>query len=165
MGKPSVGQTGRARAARGSRLTVRHPAQAMVEFALTVSFMSLLMVGVVDFARVFYFDVVTSGAAMEAARSSASGLPDSDLINVAKTSAPTWMQDGLTVTINPPSSTRKRLGESTTYNPMWTTATVTYNFTPLTPLAVAFMGNSHLLTRKVSQRMRTPCSDSSTATC
>jgi hypothetical protein len=161
MGQPSVGQTGRARAARGFRPRGRHAAQAMVEFALTSSFMALLMVGVVDFARVFYFDVVTSGAAMEAARSSASGLPDSDLINVAKTSAPTWMQSGLTVTVTPSAATRKGLS----LTPMWTTATVTYDFTPLTPLAAAFMGNSHTLTRKVSQRMRTPCVDSATATC
>ena len=68
MGQPSVGPTRRTGAARGSSLTGRHAAQAMVEFALTSSFMALLMVGVVDFARVFYFDVVTSGAAMEAAR-------------------------------------------------------------------------------------------------
>src|SRR5688572_20410796 len=99
MGQPSLGRIRRAHAARGVRFGCRQAAQAMVEFALTSSFMALLMVGVVDFSRVFYFDVVTSGAAMEAARSSASGLPDSDLINVAKTSAPTWMQSGLTVTI------------------------------------------------------------------
>src|SRR5215211_5309304 len=105
MGQPSLWQTGRARAARGSSLTGRHSAPALVEFALTSSFMALLMVGVVDFSRVFYFDIVTSGAAMEAARSSASGLPDSDLINVAKTSAPTWMQSGMTVTITPSSAT------------------------------------------------------------
>ena len=65
------------------------------------------------------------------------------------------------MTITPSSATRKGLS----LTPMWTTATATYNFTPLTPLAAAFMGSSHTLTRKVSQRMRTPCSDSSTATC
>src|SRR5215217_8886915 len=126
MGQPSLGPIRRAYAVRGASSGCRHPAQAMVEFALSASFMALLMVGVVDFSRVFYFDVVTSGAAMEAARSSASGLPDSDLINVAKTSAPTWMQSGMTVTITPVSGTRKNLGQPTYDNPMWTTATVTY---------------------------------------
>jgi hypothetical protein len=161
MSQPSLGWLRRAHVARGGRCGGRQAAQALVEFALTSSFMALLMVGVVDFARVFYFDVVTSGAAMEAARSSASGLPDSDLINVATTSAPAWMQSDLTVTITPSSGTRKGLG----LTPMWTTATATYTFTPLTPLAAAFMGSNHTLTRKVSQRMRTPCSDSATATC
>jgi len=137
------------------------PAQALVEFALTGSFMALLLVGVVDFARVFYFDVVTSGAAMEAARAAASGLPDNDVYAVARTSAPSWMSSDLALAITPSSSTRAALGTT----PVWTTGTASYMFTPLTPLTSTFMGSSITFTRKVSQRMRTPCVNSATATC
>src|SRR5262245_48464742 len=76
--------------------TARQRGQSMVEFAVITSLMVVpLMVGMVDFGRVFYFDVVVSAAANEAARAAALGLPDADVRLAARNSAPSWLSSAL----------------------------------------------------------------------
>src|SRR4051794_33419559 len=69
--------------ARAGRLSARgraagRPGHALVEFALIASMLCLMAVGVVDFARVYYEDVVVGGAALEGARAAAQGAPDNN---------------------------------------------------------------------------------------
>src|SRR4051812_37755585 len=75
----------------GSAGTDRPHGQALVEFALTMMVLGMLLVGVADFARAFYFDVVVSGAANEGARVSAGGGSNDTVRTAAQASAPSGL--------------------------------------------------------------------------
>ncbi len=148
---PAQGARGEERRRRG---------QALVEFALTVTMLALMLVGVADFARAFYFDVAISSAANEGARVSASGGSDDTVRAAARASAPSGMICSSCVTVSPSQATRAStsgVGACSPSTCIWTTVTVTYTFAPFTPLAVAFVGHQVTLTRSVTERMRSPC--------
>jgi Flp pilus assembly protein TadG len=142
----------------------RQRGQSMVEFAVITSLLIVpLMVGMVDFGRVFYFDVVVSAAANEAARAASLGLPDADVRLAAQNSAPSWLSSALpdaNITITP-----SQAGRTAGTTQVWTTVTVSYVFTPITPLTQMMVGANHTITRSVSQRMRGPCVTSAGAAC
>src|SRR5581483_12286251 len=75
--------------------------QALVEFALTISVLAMLLVGVADFARAFYFDVAISSAANEGARVAAGGGSDDTVRAAARASAPSGMICSSCVTVSP----------------------------------------------------------------
>jgi Flp pilus assembly protein TadG len=138
----------------------RQRGQALVEFALTVSVMAMLLVGVADFARAFYFDVVVSGAANEGARVSAGGGSDDTVSAAARASAPSGVICSSCVTVTPSQAARADPTATGACSPstcVWTTVTVTYSFAPFTPLVAGLVGNQVTLTRSVTQRMRAPC--------
>jgi Flp pilus assembly protein TadG len=126
--------------------------QALVELALVVSLMALLLVGAVDFGRIFYFDVLVSAAALEGARAAAAGAPDADVVAAAQNSAPGPIGSGLAVTVRPVAAQRT-VGAT----PVWTTVTVSYEFTPVTVFARSLLGEGYTFERRVSQQMRTAC--------
>jgi Flp pilus assembly protein TadG len=130
----------------------RRRAQALVEFAVVLSMLAILLVGAVDFARVFYFDVLVSAAALEGALAAAAGAPDDQVLVAARETAPTAVASVLTVAISPPAAQR-----TTGLAPVWTTVAASYTFAPVTPLARSLIRESITLTRSVSQQMRTPC--------
>src|SRR5581483_1662746 len=107
----------------------RQPGQALVEFALVLGVMAVALVGVADFARVFYYDVVASAAAAEGVRAASLGSPDADVVAAAQQSAPASVAPGLQVTVAPAPSAR-----TTGAVPVWTTVTVRYTVPPLTLL-------------------------------
>ena len=122
--------------------------------------LGMLLVGVADCARAFYFDVVVSGAANEGARVSAGGGSDDTVRTAAQASAPSGLICNSCVTVLPPQSDRANPAKTGACSPStcaWTTVTVTYSFAPFTPGAVALVGNQVTLTRSVTQRMRAPC--------
>jgi Flp pilus assembly protein TadG len=149
---------------------VGRPAQALVEFALLASLLCLMAVGVVDFARVYYEDVVVGGAALEGARAAAQGAPDNNtavgattvtgVTTFVRNSAGPTFGPALTISVTPPQATRAStsgVGQCTPSTCIWATVTVTYQFTPFTPIVQQLVGNNITLTRSVSQRMRSPC--------
>jgi Flp pilus assembly protein TadG len=144
----------------GPARTERRRGQALVEFALPFSVMAILLVGVADFARAFYFDVVVSGAANEGARVSAGGGSDDTVKTAARASAPAGVICSSCVTVSPSQAARADPTATGACSPStcaWTTVTVTYSFTPFTPLVAGLVGNQVTLTRSVTQRMRAPC--------
>ena len=142
------------------------PGQAAIEFALVASMMVLLLVGGIDLARVFYYEVVITAAASEGARAASAGAPDNSstagtttvvgVKTVAVDSAPSGTITTSNVTVTPAQATRKAeaCAPSTC---VWTTVTVTYTFTPVTPLMRSLVGPSFTMTRHVTQRMRQSC--------
>ena len=152
-------------ARRGSR-----PGQALVEFALIVTLLSVLITGVVDLGRAFYFDVMVAGAALEGARASAEGADDIDrtanavtrlgVVSRVRNTAGPGLGPSLTVDIAPPPNVRGSPSGVGLCNPstcIWTTVTVSYTFTKFTPWMRALTGPTTTMTRRVSQRMRMPC--------
>jgi Flp pilus assembly protein TadG len=143
----------------------RRRAQAIVEFALGFSVMSLLLVGGIDLARAFYYDVMVTTAAAEGVRAAVAGAPDTDpnagaftVSTAAVKSAPTGIISAGNVSVTPAQSGRNAEG-------VVTTVTVTFTFTPITPLMGSILGQSLTITRKAAERIRRPCQlASSTAT-
>jgi Flp pilus assembly protein TadG len=163
---------GRPRARRVPRL-VRwrgRPAQALVEFALIVTVLTVLLTGVVDLGRAYYYDVMVAGSALEGARASAEGAPDGDttvnsvfypgVLTRTRNTAGPGLGSQLTVTVNPAQSVRASTNGVGLCSPstcIWTTVTVSYTFTKITPWMQALTGPTTTITRRVSQRMRSPC--------
>ena len=144
------------------------PGQAVVEFALVSSMMFLLLVGGIDLARVFYYQVIITAAATEGVRAASLGAPDNNstagtttvlgVKTVAVDSAPSGIITTSDVTVTPPQSVRKA-DACTPSTCVWTTVTVTYTFTPVTPLMRSLVGPSFTMARQVTQRMRQNCQD------
>ena len=136
------------------------PAQALLEFAFTVTALSLLLAGVVDFARVFYYDVVVSAAANAGVNAAAAGAPDADVVTAAQNSAPSGLVCSSCVTVSPAASSR-----TAGLTPVWTTVRVQYTFVPITPMISTLIGSQSTFERYASQRMRSSCTDSSGNAC
>ena len=94
------------RSSHGGRGRAARRGQALVEFALTISVLAMLLVGVADFARAFYYDVTVSGAANEGARVSASGGSDAVVTAATQAAAPSGMICNTCVTVSPSQATR-----------------------------------------------------------
>jgi hypothetical protein len=148
----------------------RQAGQSFVEFGLTLIVLTVLLLAVVDFARVFYYDVITSAAANAGVRAAANGAPDNNsssggktvvgVIEAAQGSAPDTVGPDLDVAVTPVQAQR-----TAGVTPVWTTVTVTYSFEPLTPLMGAMVGSPCpgglvcvTIERSASQRVRTSCS-------
>lgn len=138
----------------------RRRGQSLIEFALAVTFLVLTLVGVADFGRAFYFDIVVSAAAAQGARAAALGAPDAEVVAAAQGSAPAGIGSALAVTVSPPAPARTA---GTT--PVWTTVTVTYTVQPLTFVMRGLFPEGIRLSRSVSQWMRRPCVLPSGAPC
>ena len=134
--------------------------QALVELALVSMVLAIMFVGSMDIARVFYFDVTATSAAQEAVRAAAMGRPDADVIAQAIASAPSGLISSSDVTVSPAQGTRATLTA-----PVWATVNVQFTFSPFTPLAKYIFGNTVTVTRSASQRVRTPCAQSSGDAC
>jgi Flp pilus assembly protein TadG len=150
-----------ARARAGALLWTRRRAQAVVEFALGVTVMGLLLVGGIDFARVFYYDVMVTTAAAEGVRAAVAGAPDTDpgagaitVSSAAVKSAPSGTITAGNVSVAPAQSGRNAEG-------VVTTVTVTFTFRPVTPLLALYIeqtpGQGLPITRKATERIRRPC--------
>ena len=134
----------------------RRPGQALVEFAVSATVLALLLVGVVDFARVFYFDVVASAAANQGALASATGAGNAAVVAAAQNSAPAWMRARLDIQVIPATCTLRVASPA----PVWTTVDVRYSFTPITPMMTTIWRaarGTEPFRRSASLRMRSDC--------
>lgn len=141
--------------------------QALVEFSLVISVLVMLLVGVADFGRVFYYDVMVSAAALEGARAAANGATDDGIRSAIQNSTTGPSSAGITSLIcdaKPacwdvaPSASQRTAGTTTNPIPVWTTVTAKYQFTPITPLTQWLMSEAnHTIVRSASMRMRQGC--------
>jgi Flp pilus assembly protein TadG len=148
-----------------SRLTAWHRprGQALVEFALVATLLAFLIVGGVDFARAFYFDIVASSAAMAGATAAANGDTDAEARAAAQASVGTsFPTPGVTIT---PAQNLRTATICTPATCVWTTVTATYTYQPITPLLGSLIGNNVSIQRSVSQRMRTNCQTAAGSPC
>jgi Flp pilus assembly protein TadG len=144
----------------------RQPGQSLVEFAFVAFFvLAPLLVIVLDFSQVFYYDIMVSAAANAGVRAAANGASDTDVQNAAVYSAPSGRITAANVTVTPPHTTTSPrtagldpLGTDQTKNYDWTTVTVTSTVNLLTPLTQLLAGSSSMtVTGRASQRMRLGC--------
>ena len=154
------------------------PGQALVEFALVITILGVLITGVVDFGRAFYYDVMVAGAALEGARAAAEGADDTDrtangvtmlgVTSRVRNTAGPGLGPQLTVSVTPPPAVRgspSGVGLCTPSTCIWTTVTVSYTFTKFTPWMRALTGPTTTMTRRVTQRMRIPCATPNGTAC
>jgi Flp pilus assembly protein TadG len=80
--------------------------QATVEFALVITAFVLLVLGLVDFGRIFHVYLTLDHAGREAARVASLGATDSEIITLAKEVATGIDDDKLDVTISPTEADR-----------------------------------------------------------
>ncbi len=101
--------------------------QALVEFAIVIPVLLLVIVGIFDLGFAIYAQNMVSNAAVEGARTGIIiSKQDSDIIDRVHASAPSL--SNLQITINPTSPrTVNDFGKPIT-------VTVTYTYTPITPL-------------------------------
>jgi hypothetical protein len=134
------------------------PAQSLVEFSIISIFVLMpLLVGVIDLARIFYYDVSLNAAAMNGVGLASAGVAD----NTVGDSIKAMVEQGAVITltdsnidIQPACANRKTF--------TWSTVTITYTFSAITPyvrgLLVAAGGTDpYTLRRRASQVARVDC--------
>jgi hypothetical protein len=144
-----------------SRQTRPQRGQAFFEFAWLGSvFLIPFLVLTLDFAQIFWYDVLISAAADAGARAAANGAPNADVIAAVRASIPEFLQDQLQdsdIIIKPDAVSRTAGMDPANYR--WATVTVTYDYHAITPMIGHALGNSGIATiyRKANQRMRLNC--------
>jgi Flp pilus assembly protein TadG len=128
------------------RWSRRAKGQALAEFAITVPIVLLLAAITIDFARVYYFDLSIRDASFAAARyAGMNPFDDPGIKNAAVNAAPNGVLTTARVSISTPTNTTCNGSVRISGCPM--TITVTYSFTPITPIISSFVGNIITLTR------------------
>ena len=91
-----------------NRSLKREKGQALVEFAMILPLLLLLLLGMVEFARVFNAGLVVTHCSREGARLAVTGGSDTLIINRAIASAPSLDSSLLEVTVTPIEADRAR---------------------------------------------------------
>lgn len=119
--------------------------QAVVEFAVVLPVLLLILMGILDFGRLFYSVLTVRSAAREGARYGAvHATDDAGIRQRVRDAAVGLEQDRLTITITPATSQR-RVGEPLTVD-------VTYPFEYVTPIA-AITGREQVVRGTVTMRI------------
>src|SRR5436190_8003690 len=123
----------------------RRPGQAMVEAAMVFLSLAVLLTGMFDLGRVFYYNVGVANAVREGARLATDATRTNPEISTAVTNAaPNMSLTGITV--SPSSRTITSSGQTVTVS-------ATYDFAPVTPVMKAILGNSYAITRSAQIMM------------
>lgn len=80
--------------------------QSLVEFALVLPVLLLILIGIIDFGKIFSTELVIEGAALDAARYASVGATDAQVNQVIQQDCATLQISQLTVTIAPTQSNR-----------------------------------------------------------
>ena len=126
-------------------LQSRRPGQAMVEAAMVFLSLAVLLTGMFDLGRVFYYNVGVANAVREGARLATDATRTNTEISTAVTNAaPNMSLTGITV--SPSSRTITSSGQTVTVS-------ATYDFAPVTPVMKAILGNTYAITRSAQIMM------------
>ncbi|MBS3985014.1 MAG: pilus assembly protein [Selenomonadales bacterium] len=119
--------------------------QALVELALVLPILLLVLMGIVDFGRVFHGHLAVTSASRQAAREASLGRTDAEIISVARNAASPLPPGQIAVTVTPAFSARQA-GTSIE-------VTVTYSLQIITPLIQPFFPNPYVvIARAVTRR-------------
>lgn len=117
--------------------------QTLVELALLMPLMLWICAGTVDFGRVYYYDIAAISAARSGARMAADSSKDDAAVRAAVRadagSSMTLTDADITITPTP----TRTVGNDTTVS-------VTYRFTPITPLLSSVTGGTLTVTRSAT---------------
>ncbi len=80
--------------------------QATVELALSLTILVFFIFAIIDFGRIFHSYLSIEHASREAARIASLGATDSEVVQIAKQSAPSLNSNDLGITISPSIRTR-----------------------------------------------------------
>lgn len=120
--------------------------QALAEFAISLPLLLLVLAIAIDFGRVYYYDLAVRDAAFAAARyAGMSPFDDTGIKNAAINAAPSGVLNTATVSISTPANTTCDGTSRVSGCPL--TITVSYRFTPITPLIASVTGSTFTVTR------------------
>jgi Flp pilus assembly protein TadG len=120
--------------------------QSLAEFAISVPILLLLMAIAIDFGRVYYYDLTIRDASFAAARyAGMNPFDDAGIKSAAINAAPSGVLTTSTVSIATPANTTCDGSSRTSGCPL--NITVTYRFTPITPLITSLTGPTINLSR------------------
>jgi Flp pilus assembly protein TadG len=131
-------------------LSARHRrlsrAQALAEFAISLPILLLIVGLTVDFGRVYYFDLSLRDASFAAARyAGMNPFDDPGIKSAAVNAAPAGVLAITNVTISTPTNTTCDGTSRVSGCPM--TISVSYVFSPMTPIITALTGTGITLSR------------------
>ena len=122
----------------------RERGQALVELALVLPILLLVLMGIVDFGRVFHGHLAVTSASRQAAREASLGRTDAEIMTAARNAASPLAPEQIVVTVTPAFSARQA-GTSIE-------VTVTYSLEIITPLIQPFLPNPYQVRARVVTR-------------
>ncbi len=119
--------------------------QALVEMAFVLPVIILVLMGIVEFGRIFNAYLVLTNASREGARVAAVGGADLDVMNSILNVTPTLNQPSLSITVNPIETERSR--------GLPVTVTVNYNLQLICPVVNVILPNPFPLASQTTMRI------------
>ena len=118
--------------------------QAIVEMAFILPILLLILMGIIEFGRIFNTYLLLTNASREGARVASVGGMDSDVINSIGNVTPTLNQTSLKITIDPLEGARSR--------GLPVTVTTTYNVQLICPIVNVILPNPFPLASQTTMR-------------
>lgn len=119
--------------------------QTLVEMAFVLPILLLVLMGIVEFGRIFNAELIITNASREGARVAAVGGSDTDVSNSVFNATPTLQHSNMSVTVNPLEDGRSR--------GLQVTVTTRYNLTLITPLLGGVLPNPFTITSQTTMRI------------
>jgi len=119
--------------------------QALVEMAFVLPIILLIIMGMVEFGRIFNSYLIVTNASREGARVAVVGGTDTDINNSIATSTNTLVQEDITVDISPVEESRTRGTQ--------VTVTVHYNIEMICPIISGIVPNPFPINSSTVMRM------------
>ncbi|MGE5329037.1 MAG: TadE family protein [Deltaproteobacteria bacterium] len=107
--------------------------QALVEMALVLPIFLMLIMGMIEFGRIFNAYLIVTNASREGARIAVVGGTDTDVDNSITNTTNTLRQEALTINVTPTQSSRNRGAQ--------VTVTVHYNLEMICPIISSIIPN------------------------
>ena len=130
---------------RSGKLSSKHRGQALVEASVVFLSAAVLLAGMFDFGRAFYYNIAVANAVREGARVAVDATrTNADISQAVTTAAPSITLTNITVA--PTSRSITNSGQAVT-------VTASYNFTPLTPVVSRVLGKPFPITKSAQIMM------------
>lgn len=127
-----------------TRVRNREAGQSLVEFALVLPVLAFILMGIIDFGRIFNADLVVSEAARDAVRYASLGQSDAAVEQIAQSDAQTVA--AVSAQVMPPSSGVRQSGSSVT-------VLVTGQVSLFDPLLAVLLGSPFQVQSQVTMRV------------
>lgn len=119
--------------------------QALVETALTLPILLLVVMGIIEFGRIFNAELIVSNAAREGARYAALHSTDAQIQTTVQNLTPTLNQNNISVIITPQQASRTS-GTAATVE-------VDYNLQIIAPFVNIIIGNPFKISSQTTMRV------------
>lgn len=119
--------------------------QGTVELAISLAVLLIILIGIIDFGRIFHANLALNHAGREAARVMSVGSPDTEIISIVRSQSMGLDTNKISVSISPSAANRRRGSYGTVH--------LSYRLETFTPFVSNFLPNPFVINNRTVARI------------